>query len=200
MKNHVKITLWLVFGLIFLIGGGWSLAATSSWAARARQQADPASALNLPPDVPPAAQADLVWLPDDADTGREMEPFTRRQIESAYLSGWGQWNESLALGEPVGLATYFVGPGLTAVRDNIAHLSQSGFRVAQRNDAHMLQLHFYAADGSIVAFTDTRAEILQLIEDGAGTAVSNETYVVRISVIMFLEDGNWRIRHWVWQE
>lgn len=196
-KYRVKLAIWFLGGLLLVGGGIWFAGWVGDWAARSQRSADTASALNLPPDVPDEANSTLTWLPDDADTGREMEPLTRRQIESAYLRAWAQWNLALGRGETAGLATYFVGPGLTAVEAGVQAAADSGFLVDQRNLGHALQLHVYAADGSIVAFTDTRAKVSQAIRDGNGRVILAESLEAQYDVVMFLEDGNWRIRHWV---
>lgn len=158
-----------------------------------QRAAVPVSPLNLVPDVPDAFQFDLAWLPDDADTGRVMEPLTRRQIEAAYLRAWWQLNLAYARGEPVGLKTYFVGPGLEAVR---AAVGATGTAVEQVNLRHRLQLHFYSADGSIVSFTDRDARTAVALRDADGRPLLVQEHANAWDVVMFLEDGNWRIRHW----
>lgn len=47
--------------------------------------ADPASALNIIPNVPPDLHVKLSWRADDAATGRAIEPVTRTQIEASYI-------------------------------------------------------------------------------------------------------------------
>jgi hypothetical protein len=162
-----------------------------------QQAAEPVSPLNLVPDVPAGAQFDLTWAPDAADTGRAMEPFTRRQIESAYLRAWLQLNLSLVRQEPYGLRTYFVGPARAAVTENVTTLAAAGWLVEQSNSGHRLALHFYSADGSIVAFTDHNAVITRQISDADGNVIYAGAAPEVYDVVMFLEDGNWRVRHWL---
>jgi hypothetical protein len=161
------------------------------------EAAEPVSPLNLVPDIPPETLFDLEWLPDDRDTGRVMEPFTRRQIESAYIRAWLQLNLSYARQEPYGLKTYFVGPALEAVTENVAQLAANGWEIKQSNRGHQLQLNFYSADGSIVAFTDHNVELTQTITDVDGFVVYEGMITGEYDVVMFLEDGNWRVRHWL---
>ena len=162
-----------------------------------REAAEPVSPLNLVPDVPAETLFDLEWRPDDFDTGRVMEPFTRRQIESAYIRAWLQLNLSYARQEPYGLKTYFVGPALESVASNVTDLAADGWQIEQSNSGHQLQLHFYSADGSIVAFTDHNVVLTQIIADAEDTVVFDGMATGAYDVVMFLEDGNWRVRHWL---
>lgn len=197
-KTRLKILLWLLLLVIFAAAGLFLLNRTAELLASFQEGADPASALNIVPNRPPDLQVRLDWLPNDADTGREMEPATRELIESAYLRAWLQWNISYLRGEPYGLETYFVGPALEAVTESIEHTHQQGWSLAQTDLEHQLQLHFYAADGSIVSFTAHDVLVAQIMRDGA-TAAPVHTGVTRADydVVMMLEDGTWRVRHWV---
>lgn len=161
------------------------------------EAAEPVSPLNLVPDVPAETIFDLHWLPDDADTGRIMEPFTRRQIESAYIRAWLQLNLSYARQEPYGLKSYFAGPALRTVTGNVLALAAGGWQVMQSNHGHQLQLHFYAADGSIVSFTDYNVQLAQTITAADGELIFTGVTTGKYDVVMFLEDGNWRVRHWL---
>ncbi len=194
---RLNLRIWMLLGLLLIAGGIWSFGHLSELIADAQRGADPATALNLAAAIPAEVRAELVWLPDDADTGRHMEPFTRRAVEAAYLLAWAHWNQSLAYGQATGLRTYFAGPGLAAARDGVDAWADSSWRVTQQNRAHALQLHFYAADGSIVSFTDIRAEVTQALHDGRGATVTEQVVTAAYDVVMFLEDGNWRVRHWV---
>lgn len=161
------------------------------------QGADPASTLNIVPNVPPDLYVRLNWQPDDANTGRTMESLTRSDIQAAYLRAWLQWNLSLLKKAPYGLETYFVGPALADLNSEIYAVTKNGWLLEQADMTHSLQLHFYSADGSIVSFTDSDATVVRLIHDKNGNVIfTNETTAV-YQVIMILADGNWRVRHWV---
>lgn len=161
------------------------------------QGADPATALNLVPIVPLDWPVDLTWQEDAADTGRIMEPFTRTQIESSYIRAWLQLNAALEHNETAGLKTYFVGPALDFVTESTEQWHTNDLSAQQAATHHDLELHVYSADGSIVSFTDHSAHTVRLITDADGETIAltetNDAY----DVVMFLEDGNWRIRHMV---
>lgn len=196
-KSRLKIILWLILGVtaVALVLG--TITSAARLIAYFQEGADPASALNIVPNVPPDLQVALSWLPDDADTGRQMEPLTRTQIESAYLRAWFQWNISYLRGAPYGLETYFVGPALAAADEAVLAARQQGFSLVQTDLTHQLQLHFYAADGSIVSLTAHDVLVAQLIRDAAGAPIFSGVTQADYDVVMMLEDGNWRVRHWV---
>jgi YD repeat-containing protein len=196
-KIYIKLAIWLVL-LALMAAAAWgAVAGAANLLAYFERGANPVSALNIVPNVPPDLKVKLSWHPDDPDTGRKLEPLSRTQIESAYLRAWLQINLSYVRNEPYGLKTYFVGPALAAINDTLQTSAAQGWRIAQSDTRHDLQLHFYSADGAIVAFTDHDARVSQMIRDASGKVVSAGDLRASYSVVMMLEDGNWRIRHWV---
>ena len=195
-KNRLKLILAFVVGVIGLMLAWWGLSGLMNLAAYFQEGADPAQALNIVPNVPPDWHSAVNWLPDDPDTGREMEPFTRTQIESAYQRAWLQWHLSYLRGEPYGLKTYFTGPAFAGVSDAVANLTASGYRLEQTDTEHTLKLHFYSADGSIVSFTDYAARTAQIVFGADENVILRNDDVASYEVVMLLEDGNWRVRHW----
>lgn len=196
-KIYVKLFLWLVLlalGAAALLG---TLRAIGELIVYFQAGADPATALNIVPNVPLDLKVELTWLPTTADTGREIEPFTRTQVESAYLRAWLQWNISYLRAEPYGLSTYFSGPALDAVQSSVTTINEQGGRIEQTDLTHHLDLHFYSADGSTVSFTDHDVSLVQIVRDAAGEPVLTGETTATYDVVMFLEDGNWRVRHWL---
>ncbi len=196
-KHRLKQLLWLIIAGMAAVNLWFALSRLAALLAYFQQGADPASALNIVPNVPLDLHVELTWLPDDPDTGRSIEPFTRSQIESAYLRAWLQWNISYLRNEPYGLKTYFAGPALDAVTATVNDVAAQGLRVAQVDSVHELKLHVLSADGSIVSFTDTRALVAQSIRDASGKTLFAGETEASYDVVMFLEDGHWRVRHWV---
>ena len=196
-QNRIRMLLWVGVGIAGMLFTFTLVRGAGNLIAYFQQGADPASALNIVPNVPVDFPVELVWLPDDADTGREMEPFTRLQIQSAYTRAWLQWNISYERQAPFGLKTYFVGPALDAVSDAVDHTADQDWRVRQVNTSHTLQLHMYSADGSIVSFTDRRALVTRVIETETGDVIFDGETEAVFDVVMLLEDGNWRVRHWL---
>lgn len=196
-KTTFKFLLWIL--VLTLFGGGFlgTIYSIGSLITHFNTGADPAAALNIQPNVPLDWPVAVNWLPDDADTGREMEPFTRQAIEAAYVRAWLQQGFSYTKGEPHGLKTYFTGPALAMVEDNINHVAAQELKVAQVASAHTLQLHYYSADGTIVAFTDREARVAQHITDANGNEIMAEEDLAAYQVVMMVDEGNWKVRHWL---
>jgi hypothetical protein len=195
-KTLVKQILWLVI-IGIVLGSTWLvLSGMANLLSYFQQGADPASALNIVPNVPPDLHVSLSWQPDDQDTGRKLEPNTRTQLEATYLRAWLQWNISYQKNEPYGLKTYFSGPALDAVGRSVSQVAEKGWKVQQADTIHRLQLHLYSADGSVVSFTDEQAVVAQTVRDQAGKIITAGESQARYDVVMLLEDGNWRVRTW----
>lgn len=195
-KNRLKLLLWTVIGANLVVLFIFVMQGIGSVITYFGSGADPSQALKLIPIAPPDLQDRLVWLPD-AETvreGRRMEPFTREQIGSAYLLGWAQWTIGHELGEPYGLKTYFSPPALYAVTHEITSTARTDWTLQQANLRHELQLNFYSDDGSIVSFTDHRAELVQDISLAESDTRYIHEWQRRYDIVMRLEDGNWRIR------
>ncbi|MEI6043126.1 MAG: cellulase family glycosylhydrolase [Chloroflexota bacterium] len=196
-KILIKQFIWGVLAILVATTMWLLLSGLGSLLVYFQQGADPASALNIVPNIPPDLHVSVSWLPDDADTARKIEPFTRTQVESAYLRAWLQWNISYQKKKPYGLKTYFSGPALEAISNSISEVAAKGWQVEQVDTLHRLQLHLYSADGSIISFTDQEALVSQIIRDQTGAIVMTGETNTSYDVVMFLEDGNWHIRHWL---
>lgn len=162
-----------------------------------QEGADPASALNIQPNKPLDWPIDLTWRPDINQSGRPLDPLTRSQIESVYIRAWLQWHFSYTKGEPFGLGTYFTGPALAAIEESVTTASEQGLSVAQTDTRHDLELTFYSADGSIVAFTDHQANVMRMVSDETGEWVFSAETTATYDVVMLVDKGRWRIRHWL---
>ena len=159
--------------------------------------ADRASVLNVVPELPPDQINRITWLPDApaVRAGRAVEPVVRRQLATTWLRAWAQLDLSYQMRQPYGLATWFGGPLLVQMNEVVSATLQSPWRIRQSSLSHTLELTFYAADGSVVALRDGAARFVQQYTQAGGDPVivtSASTY----SVVMVLEQGNWRIRAW----
>jgi hypothetical protein len=196
-KARLKFLLWSML-VVMLAASIWLVVSGSAaLLAYFNRGADPASALNLTPNVPANLHVRLTWRSDDADTGRLIDPFTRTQIESAYLRAWLQWNLSLRRGEPYSLKTYFIGPALDDMVTTLSQTTKQGWQTSQIDSSHELQLHFYSADGAIASFTDHDVLLSQIIRDDTGKVVFAGETRASYTVVMLQEEGNWRVRSWV---
>lgn len=194
LKRFIGLGMFLLFAASFA-GVMWLLAQIVIFTGTG---ADRATALNLVPALPADLGQRVTWLPDaPAGEGqRSLEPVVREQVTGAYMRAWAQLAISYELRRPYGLATYFGGPALVQITDAVSATTAAGLDIRQSSLSHALELTFYADDGAVVAFRDRAARQVQQITDPVG---GDEQVTVEESiyeVVMFLEDGNWRIRTW----
>ena len=197
-KNRLKRLIWLGVVLLFAALFVGVMATLAQIVIFTGTGADRAAALNLVPALPPDLEQRVTWLADapTIDGQRPLEPVVRQQMTGAYMRGLAEMAISYELRKPYGLATYFGGPALVQVTDAVSASVAAGLDLRQSSLSHALQLTFYADDGAVAAFRDTAARVVQQVTDrasGQGQVIVQESVY---DVVMFLEDGNWRIRAW----
>jgi hypothetical protein len=196
-KQRVKLLIWIVLCVVATLAILGAVAGLGRLVLYFNSGADPASALNLIPEVPADLDERLRWLPDhpDAAQHRPMEEPTRQQISDAYLRAWAQLGISYELGRPYGLKTYFTGQALDAVTATLTETAAAGWHASRSNLRHELQLTFYSDDGSIVSLTDHNLVVQHLRQPQARVdqVVESSGFY---QALLLLEDGNWRIRLW----
>jgi Cellulase (glycosyl hydrolase family 5) len=160
--------------------------------------ADRSTALNIPPNLPETHVPTIKWLPDDPETGRKMEEYTRNEIMRDYIRGWYQQHLSYASNATIGLKEYFTPSALPKVKRGIQKLKNDDFTLHQTDLDHHINLHFYSADGQIVSFTDRQMVMKQrLYNNKKGVKVYAGESTNDYHVVMLLDDGYWRIKNMV---
>lgn len=144
-------------------------------------------------ELPPELINSIQWLPDEApETYREMEPLTRVDLAASWIRAWEQLRIASEAGDISGVDTYFANSARIAV---LAHANEWDGRTVQQL-GHNLQLTFYSEDGQIVGLRSTESHLRRshTLPDGSVlTRETSESY----EAILVLDDGNWRIHHWV---
>jgi hypothetical protein len=196
-KTTLKFILWLFLSAVAISLAWVATSGVASIIAYFQQGADPAAALNILPNLPPDLHVAIEWLPDDPQSGRPLDSFTRQQIELAYQWAWVQWNISYLRGEPYGLETYFTTPALNFVRKSVMDAAVDKLQIQQINTAHRLKLNLYSADGNLIAFTDQAAQISSIIQDSSNAVIFSGETRAAYEVVMLQQEGRWQIRDWV---
>ncbi|SHJ28546.1 cellulase family glycosylhydrolase [Pseudozobellia thermophila] len=126
--------------------------------------------------------------------GRPMEAQTLAQIERDYLHGWYVRNTALFDNNRYGIADYFTEGARAKIFGLLDFNRKQNASFKQTTLSHRPELAFYSADGTQVYFTDRKVELYQrAYENGSPLFESVET--TGYKVIMLLEDGFWRTRH-----
>jgi Cellulase (glycosyl hydrolase family 5) len=194
-KSRLKLLIFLALALLALVGMAAAVAATTRLLAYFQRGADPASALNIVPNVPPDLGVDLAWLPTIGDIGRTPDAFSQTQIAQGYERAWLEWNVAYVRATDKGLPTAFTGPALRVISDAVSDAAEQGWRVTQVDTGHRLRLTFYSADGSVATLRDEASVEVRIVRDPRGQIVLAEEVRSTYDVVMLLEDGRWRIRH-----
>ncbi len=188
----------LRFGLVLVVGLGGLIALTlvGRGLSRVTQSEKTSDVLIVASELPPELEDALTWLPDAPDLPRPMEPLTRNDVAAAWLRAWAQLAVVETTGDTGGLEVYFSNSALEGV---LASHSEPGTNQT-RQIGHELKLTFYSEDGQVVGLTSTNSRVLR------GRQITGSDGAVRTAyfdgseqyeAVLLLEDGNWRVQHWV---
>lgn len=186
-KNLFKIS---VFSWILL--SGMLLAGLSArWFTSITRSEQTNEIFNAAATPPPELLESVIWQPDASDLKRQMEPLTRVEVTSAWIRAWEQLSIVAQTGDLTGLEVYFANSALEGLLASVE--DTSGHPVHQLG--HRLKLDFYSQDGQVIGLTAQEVQLLRSVNvDGVlGWMETTESY----EAILLLEDGNWRIQHWV---
>ncbi|GAC1637089.1 MAG: cellulase family glycosylhydrolase [Herpetosiphon sp.] len=191
---HRRVML-AALSLIFLSTGAlWLGVAPTAVPMPALPPADVA-ALEGTPNQAPALYAALNWQMDDVDSGRQLDPNQRSQLGDAYRRAWLQWNLSFLHDRPDSLASFFTGPALHAATTSVKEARRDHQELSQADASHTLRLHYFSADGTVAAFTDTAADIVRIVRNRASPLpIFTESSDV-IDVVMVQVEGTWRVQN-----
>ncbi len=186
-KNIIKLAILGWFGILAVL---FAMGA-SRWFGDITQSEQTNEIFNEAAKLP-ADQLDAVlWQPDRPDLRREMEPLTRVDVTSAWLRAWEQLSIVAQTGDTTGLEVYFSNSALEGLLASVGDTQN----LPTHQIAHELRIDFYSQDGQVIGLTADRVELVRAAEVGdvTGWLQTDESY----EAILLLEDGNWRIQHWV---
>lgn len=175
----------LIVSALFLIV---SVAGVMSSLTRSDEQVEIFNeAASLSPDL----LGSIVWAPDATDLPREMEPLTRIDITASWIRAWDQLTIVSQTGDVSGVEVYFS----NSARRGVLARAENWGDVSIHQLGHELELTFYSEDGQIASIRSNETKLQHRDTSGELTLVREtvETY----ETVMVLEDGNWRIHHWV---
>ncbi|MGB3152260.1 MAG: cellulase family glycosylhydrolase [Maribacter sp.] len=189
-------TLYRVFLILsFLAVNALILVGVSSVFSYLNTGADRATILHLPKELLPNYLPKVEWAPL-ANEGRPMELPTLAEIERDYLKAWYVRSIALETNEPYGIADYYTDSARVKLFDILDLNKQNNSYFKSTTLRHHPKLEFYSADGKIAVLTD---ENVELYEEAyiKNEPISQHTEIASYQVMLILEDGFWRIRHFV---
>ena len=181
----------IVAGFIALFAG--VLFGISQLLAYLNTGADRASMLHLDPKRENYYVPEVIWESIE-NPGRPLEPANQEKIEQDYLDAWYVKNQALFTGEDAGIYDHYTKSARAKVRELITYNKKEKISIESTTLRHNISLEFYSADGTVAVLTDRNVI-------GTEQIYQNEKFVLQqdfnhdYRIILLLEDGFWRVRH-----
>ncbi len=172
------------FGLVILL-------AMSQLLAEVSESGETNDVFTEAAELPPSLIDAVVWLPDNEQSPRPLEPLTRTDVAATWLRAWAQIAIVAETGETEGIDIYFS----NSAREAILASVEGWQDLPVHQIGHELYLSFYSEDGQVIGLTATKANLLrtEIVGDQKEYFNAQESY----EAVLILEDGNWRVQHWV---
>ena len=190
-KNILRVLLissFLAINALILFGVGsvWSYLNTG---------ADRTTLLHIGEEKSATYLPQVIW-DTTAVEGRPIEKQTLAKVERDYLNGWYVKNTALATNNGYGISDYFTESAGTKLHKIIDVNKNSNATFIQTTLEHWPELKFYSADGTQISFLDK--DVLFYKKSYLnGNQIAEYHEKATFQVIMLLEDGFWRVRHFV---
>ena len=135
----------------------------------------------------------VLWEKLDNE-GREMEPNTLKLVEKHYLFSWYIKNNALEENKKNGIEDFYTKSARANLFKTINYNVKNKIHIESTTIKHNPRISFYSADGQQIALTDKNViEFQHVYKDKTLIAEIQDTATYKI--VMLLEDGFWRIRH-----
>ncbi|MDX6192003.1 cellulase family glycosylhydrolase [Flavobacterium sp. Fl-318] len=157
--------------------------------------ADRSSMLHLEKETSDTYLPKVTWE-TFKNQGRRMENQTIQKIEKHYLFSYVIKNNALKNNVNDGIDDYFTESSRKQLEQIIAYNKAKKISIQSTTIEHHASLDFYSEDGQQVVFTDKNVvEFQNIYQDNKLITSVRDT--ANYKVLMLLEDGFWRIRHYV---
>ncbi|NNF36176.1 MAG: cellulase family glycosylhydrolase [Saprospiraceae bacterium] len=129
-----------------------------------------------------------------SNTYERLDAAMQKTIERAYVQAWYVFNTSIEKRNVIAAQDYF-SKGLKETLQR-SMTNQEKWEINRIDLCHHLEVNLFSLDRKLISFTDKDVEIRKKIRDkGTGRIIADGIEIADFSVVMVLEDGNWRIRH-----
>ncbi|WP_316927699.1 cellulase family glycosylhydrolase [Maribacter sp. HTCC2170] len=181
--------------LSFLALNGLILFGLSSVWSYLNTGADRSKMLHLPQELSANYLPKIEWEPLEND-GRPMEKQTLDEIERDYLKAWQIRNIALENNSEYGVADYYTDSARVKLFSILDLNRTKNTTVKSATLRHRPKLEFYSTDGKIIVLTDTNVERYEEIYLNDNLILKQKS-TSSYQIMLLLEDGFWRIRHFV---
>lgn len=126
--------------------------------------------------------------------GRPLEIANQQKIEKDYLNAWYVKNTAFFTGNDAGIFDHYTASARDKIDQLLRQHKEQNTSIESTSLSHHLTLEFYSEDGTLAVLTDrnvTGVERMFKNEQFLFERTFNEDY----KIILLLEDGFWRIRH-----
>ncbi len=136
---------------------------------------------------------EVTWLSIE-NPGRPIEITNQQKIEEDYLDAWYVKNIAFFTGNDAGIFDHFTASAREKIRELLAHNVATKTYIENTTLSHNITLEFYSADGTLAVLTDRNVKgVERIFKDDQ--FVTERTFNNDYKIILLLEDGFWRIRH-----
>lgn len=188
-EKVVKNLIWISFLIVGLLASLGAIKGASYLIVYFQRARVVDSAINLV--TPRTAEAGrLIWLEDNPNSPKALEPFVRDQLTNDYRRAFEELTYSFLTGETLGLKTYFSDAALA----DVEFAMSSGVQQKFIDWDHKLTLNFYSPDGTVIALEDDYSY-------AQGSLAEDDLELPRIArrkldVVLELKEGIWQISQW----
>lgn len=136
---------------------------------------------------------EVTWVSIN-NPGRPLELANQQKLEQDYLDAWYVKNLALETNNTDGIYDHYTESAREKVNALIAYNAVQQLQIKSTTLNHNISLEFYSADGTIAVLTDravTGIENIYRNDQLIKEREFNEDY----RIILLLEDGFWRVRH-----
>jgi hypothetical protein len=136
---------------------------------------------------------EVTWVSID-NPGRPLAHENQKKIEQDYLDAWFVKNLALENNNTDGIYDHYTKSAREKVNALIAFNTAQKIAVRSTILNHHITLDFYSADGTVAIITDRRVSGIEKIYKN-NKFITQREFNEDYRVILLLEDGFWRIRH-----
>ncbi len=133
------------------------------------------------------------WI-STTNPGRPLEPANQQKIEQDYLDAWYVKNLALENNNFDGIYDHYTKSAREKVTALIQYNTNENLHIKSTTLSHHITLEFYSADGTIAVLTDRNVTGIEKIYRN-NQFLKDQEFNEDYRIILLLEDGFWRVRH-----